>query len=195
MNKSEAKFYNTAKKMHQALFRLLEKKEFNEISVMELCAEADVNRSTFYAHYSNTGDLIKEAYEDRLRAFFQSFSSAPQDIESLDKDESIFISPDYLIPYLSFVKENKTFFKVYMSNLQDFSADDTYSLLLEKVFLPIYRKNGISDRTIVGYMSKFYLQGITAIVQEWIHRDCLDDEYFICEMIILCVRPYTQPSA
>lgn len=194
MNKSEAKFHNTALKMHNALFRLLEKKEFSDISIMELCAEAKVNRSTFYSHYSNTYDLIKEAYEDRLQEFFKSYSKSLQDIESFDAAESVFISPEYLMPYLAFVKENRRFFKVYMSNLQSFEVDDTYSFLVEKVFLPIYQKNGISDKTIVNYMSKFYLQGITSIVLEWVNRDCVDDEYFICEIITMCVRPYTKPQ-
>lgn len=190
MGKSEVKYHNTALKMHEALFRLLEKKEFSDISIRELCTQAEVNRSTFYAHYSNTYELIKEAYEDRLKEFFKSFSSTLQDIESFDAAESVFISPDYLLPYLSFVKENKSFFKVYMSNLQSFDADDTYSFLMEKVFLPIYRKNGISDKTVVNYMSKFYLQGITSIVLEWVNRDCIDEEYFICEIITMCVRPH-----
>lgn len=193
MNRSETKFHNTALKMHEALFRLLEKKEFSDISIMELCAEAGVNRSTFYSHYDNTCDLIKDAYRERLQEFFKSYSKSLEDIADLDAAESIFISPDYLMPYLAFVKENKQFFKVYMNNLQSFDADDVYTFLIEKVFLPIYQKNGISDRTIANYMSKFYLQGITSIVVEWVNRDCADDEYFICEIITMCVRPYTRP--
>ena len=47
MNKSEAKFYNTAIKMNNALFKLLEKKSFQDISVSEICDVAGVNRSSF----------------------------------------------------------------------------------------------------------------------------------------------------
>lgn len=190
MNKSEAKFHNTALKMHKALFRLLERKEFGEISITELCIEADVNRSTFYAHYSNTYELLREAHADQLRSFFDSYNQTLENIQKYNAAESIFISPEYLLPYLSFVRENKQFFKVYMSNPQDFGADNTYDFLMDKVLLPIYRKNGIADKTIVNYMSKFYLQGITALVLEWVNRDCEDDELFICEIITMCVRPY-----
>ena len=55
------------------------------------------------------------------------------------------------------------FFRFYMGNLQNFDADHTYSYLMEKVFLPACRKNGIEDRTTVNYVAKFYLQGITAM--------------------------------
>lgn len=189
MSKSETKFHNTALKMQQAVIRLLEKKDFSEISIMELCTEAGVNRSTFYAHYSNTYELLKEAYAGLLKEFFVSYSQTVEDIKNFDAAESVFISPQYLMPYLDFVKANRRFFKVYMSNLQNFDADNTYSYLLEKVFVPVYQKNGISDQTIVNYMSKFYLQGITSVVLEWVNRDCIDDEYFICEIITMCVRP------
>ena len=56
MNKSEAKFHNTAVKMDDALVLLLEHKEFKDISIMDVCEKAGVNRSTFYAHYENLYD-------------------------------------------------------------------------------------------------------------------------------------------
>ena len=190
MNKSEAKFHNTALKMHRALFRLLGKKGLQEISIVELCAEAGVNRSTFYAHYTNTYDLLREAYNDRFEEFFASYDQTIDDIQDYDAAESIFISPQYLLPYLNFVRDNRRFFQVYMGNLQNFDADHTYSYLMEKVFLPACRKNGIEDRTTVNYVAKFYLQGITAIVLEWVKRDCAEDEHFVCKIITMCVRPY-----
>ena len=44
MNKSESKYFNTAAKMDEALIALLEKKDFEYISVKEICEAADVNR-------------------------------------------------------------------------------------------------------------------------------------------------------
>ena len=48
MNKSESKYYNTACLMDDALILLLEKKDFEYITVKEICNKAGVNRSTFY---------------------------------------------------------------------------------------------------------------------------------------------------
>lgn len=190
MNKSEAKYYNTALKMHNALIQLLETKNLDEISVSEICSAAQVNRSTFYAHYANTHELLKEACSERLHQLFQSFSQSLKDIAHFHTEEAIFVSPEYLIPYLEFVKSNRNFFKVYMNHLPTFDVDSTYSYLLEKVFLPIFQKNGLSDKTVMNYMSKFFLQGIISIVLEWVNRDCTEDEYLICEIITMCVRPY-----
>ena len=52
-NKHESKYFNTALLMHQALIILLETKDYNYITVKEICQKAGVNRSTFYLHYIN----------------------------------------------------------------------------------------------------------------------------------------------
>ena len=38
-------------------------------------------------------------------------------------------------------------------------------------------------------MSKYYLSGMTAIINDWVNRNCEDDIILICEIIIMCVRP------
>lgn len=63
MNKSESKYYNTALLMDEALLLLLEKKEYEFITVKEICEKAGVNRSTFYLHYETIDDLLYEAIE------------------------------------------------------------------------------------------------------------------------------------
>ena len=39
--------------MVEALLLLLEKKEYDVITVKEICKKAGVNRSTFYLHYNS----------------------------------------------------------------------------------------------------------------------------------------------
>ena len=60
MNKNESKYFNTAIRMDEALITLLEKKDFEYITIKEICDIAGVNRSTFYLHYENTSYLLKE---------------------------------------------------------------------------------------------------------------------------------------
>lgn len=62
MNKSESKYFNTAVKMDKAFLELLEKKDFEFITVKEICAKAEVNRSTFYLHYETIGDLLDVSF-------------------------------------------------------------------------------------------------------------------------------------
>ena len=70
MNKAESKYYNTALLMNQALIELLNKKEYDFITIKEICEVAGVNRSTFYLHYENTADLLEETTQYILDKHF-----------------------------------------------------------------------------------------------------------------------------
>ena len=75
MNKSESKYYNTALLMDQALLLLLEKKEYDFITVKEICEKAGVNRSTFYLHYETIDDLLAETIEMINKRFLSAFNN------------------------------------------------------------------------------------------------------------------------
>lgn len=196
MNRSESKFRNTASKMNRALLNLLERKQFSEISIMEICAEAGVNRSTFYAHYDNTYDLLQESFQGIVNNFLTecTFDAAPNigRLESVDKDDLNFITPKYLVPYLQYVKKHRRLFKIYAENARVFNANRMDEYMVETLFVPILQKYGVTDKKLVYYMQKFFLKGIDAIVGEWVRHDCEDDVLFICEIIIYCVRPVSR---
>lgn len=64
MNKHESKYFNTALLMNEALIRSLDKKDYEYITVKEICDIAGVNRSTFYLHYETMEDLLLETIEN-----------------------------------------------------------------------------------------------------------------------------------
>lgn len=100
MNKNESKYFNTAVKMDKALIEMLEKKDFEYITIKEICEKAGVNRSTFYLHYENTADLLREATQYILDSFLTYFSVDYKEItfnfESSDLNELLFITPEYI---------------------------------------------------------------------------------------------------
>ena len=75
MNKSESKYFYTARLMNESLLILLEKKDIDYITVKEICEKAGVNRSTFYLHYDNIDDLFKETIERLNNDFISSFGN------------------------------------------------------------------------------------------------------------------------
>lgn len=60
--------------MQQALINLLNKKEYEYISIKEICSQAGVNRSTFYLHYETKDDLLKECVEETNKRFIDFFN-------------------------------------------------------------------------------------------------------------------------
>jgi AcrR family transcriptional regulator len=69
--------------LQQALLSLIPKKDYDAITVQDICDAADVGRSTFYAHFTSKDDLKRSGFEhlrkelaDRQR----SALAAPGDI-------------------------------------------------------------------------------------------------------------------
>ena len=62
--------------IRQALFELLETKTLSEITVVEICSKADVNRGTFYKYYRDIPDLY-DKIEDSLAEKLYALISKP----------------------------------------------------------------------------------------------------------------------
>lgn len=52
----------------EAILALLGEKPLGSISVVDLCAQAGVSRSTFYAHFSNVDDVYRELVRELVLA-------------------------------------------------------------------------------------------------------------------------------
>ncbi len=50
--------------IRESFFELLERKPIEKISVTEICNGADINRGTFYSHYSDPYDLRRSLCEE-----------------------------------------------------------------------------------------------------------------------------------
>lgn len=190
MNKNESKYFNTAVKMNKALIVLLEKKDFEYITIKEICALAGVNRSTFYLHYENTADLLKETTQYITDSFLSYFSVEKQNIanqfKNCDLKDLLFVTPEYLSPYLTFIKENQRIFKTSIKKFGSMDFDSVYNKMFKYIFNPVLARFDFPENDRV-YILKFYLVGITAIVMEWLENDCTEGIDNIVRIIIDCV--------
>jgi AcrR family transcriptional regulator len=50
----------TREALKKSLIELMKTKPFQKITVKELCERADINRATFYTHYSDTAELLEQ---------------------------------------------------------------------------------------------------------------------------------------
>jgi AcrR family transcriptional regulator len=178
--------------MDQALIELLKEKNIEYILVKEICEKAGVNRSTFYLHYETIGDLIEETVEYVTGNFQKSFQNANPDfveqIPDLPLDKLVLVTESYLEPYLKFIYENKEVFQAAIKNPICMKTFDRYSRLRQHIFEPIMERFQI-PKAVQPYWTAYYINGIWAIIEEWLNGDCMETVEQIGEIIESCVRP------
>lgn len=194
MNKAESKYFNTAVKFDKALLSLLERKPFEYITISEICETAGVNRSTFYLHYENTCDLLKEATQHILDSFLSYFSVDTKSVAcrfaDCDLQELVFVTPEYILPYLNFIKDNRQIFRTSVQQLGTMDFEGVYERMFLHIFNPVLSRFHFPEKER-SYVMKFYLSGITAIVMEWLDNNCADSVEDIIKIIIDCVMGKT----
>ena len=130
MNRSESKYFATAARMDEAFLALLEKKDFAYITVKEICAAAGVNRSTFYLHYETVGDLLSESVEHMNRQFLdymaQDAEAFAARLRTCPTEELYLVTPEYLTPYLHYIRDHQRLFRTALGNAQILGLSDAY---------------------------------------------------------------------
>lgn len=177
--------------MDEAFLELIGKKDFAYITVKEICEKAGVNRSTFYLHYETVGDLLEESAQHIIDQFV---ASMPHDtVDFLEKlpdrplDELYLITPEYLMPYLTYIKEHRRIFKATVEQASALRMIDTYQKLSRHVFIPILDRFGVPPED-QKYVLQFHINGLMAIINEWLKDDCRDSIEHIISVMQRCIH-------
>lgn len=169
---------------------MLEKKPFEYITIREICETAEVNRSTFYLHYENTNDLLKETIAYVMENFFTYFTvdteTVAQKFTNCELTDLIYINEKYLHPYLLFIQDNQRVFLSVLSQPAVFDSNSIFQRLLDNIFTPILDRFHY-PRDEQHYVMMFYLNGITAIIMEWIKDGCRKSIEEVADIIHCCI--------
>ncbi len=67
VNMEDKRIVKTKRSLKKALTDMLEKEDFEHISITELCRKAEVSRITFYSHYSDKYALLDDIFSDMIK--------------------------------------------------------------------------------------------------------------------------------
>ena len=176
--------------MNEALIQLLTAKNYEDITIKELCEKAGVNRSTFYAHYESMSELLDEISDHVNHAFLSSFHTTADEIlgniNQVSSEKLVFIRSEFIRPYLNHVKSYKAVYKAMLRNPQTLKFEQQYRKNFNLILTAIYRRFEIEEDEIV-YWSSFYISGTAAVIRKWIQMDCEDDVEKIENILIRCI--------
>lgn len=80
----DIRIINTKERIHQGLLHLLQTASINELTTSEILDAAEVSRKTFYTHYKDRQDLLREITDDIIAALKEAFEADRQVLTKLD---------------------------------------------------------------------------------------------------------------
>ena len=188
MGGKQARYFETAALMDEALLQLLADKDLEFITVKEICARAGVNRSTFYLHYETIDDLLQECVEYMNKNFLAEMQGVDVDEimsrigSDVPKEDLYFITPEFLYPYLRYIEANKRLFATTLKRPEALRLDKTYRDMLAYVITPVLDRFQVPENDR-GYLMAFFMKGLMAIIEHWVSRDCVDDVEHVAAII------------
>lgn len=91
-DRKDKRVVRTEKAMRAALFKLLQERDYEKITVSALAREAGIDRKTFYLHYGSVDDLARSILRERTRALVGTLVASLEDEDAGGKSGSLKIA-------------------------------------------------------------------------------------------------------
>lgn len=177
IGKEDRRVKYTKMVLKESFLNLLERKDISQITVKEICEDADINRATFYSHYTDVYDLMKkieDEFLDNVDVYLSQLEVKGQNVNDLLLAEKIF---DY-------IKDNAKLCKLLLSERGDISFQKKImTIVYDKIISELTVNNKISKED-AEYVYSFTITGCVGIVQRWLDDNMKKSSRFMAEMVI-----------
>ena len=152
----------TKRRLTNSLLDLMKKKSIYEITVLELCKEANINRTTFYKYYTDINDLVKKTEEDLLEELKSNINDIKRNYLLTYTNKTIEIISNNKEIYTRLLGENgdHLFLRRILNNVKEQSIEEWQKLL---------KKASSED---LNNIYNFIVDGTIGIIENWIKNNC-----------------------
>lgn len=157
----------------QEFIKLLNKKSLHNITVTEIAKQCKIERKTFYYHYENLPQLVKEIFDEELEDVIEEFN------ETLSWEES-FISA------AKFILENKKVVKhMYESDYKVELEKYIFSISGEimRKYVRRVAKDTKAQEIDIKLIAYFYQCALSSSLVEWVATDMKTDPKIVARRL------------
>ncbi|MDK2808256.1 MAG: hypothetical protein PWP24_991 [Clostridiales bacterium] len=146
----------TKKMLKEALVELIQNQPIASVTVKALCERADINRSTFYAHYESPYDLLDQIEKEVIENVM-SYLEAQKAVGGFSKLK--------LTSIFEYAKRNAALFEVLLGENSGYALQKDILELSEIVSL---QYNIRIDPKVRVYLKEFGTAGCISVFKRWI---------------------------
>lgn len=160
--------------IRESFIALLKEKPISKITVKEICAGADINRATFYAHYADPYALLHEIEEALICDIRQYLSESAKDTEA---DDIAMLSK-----ILQYIRSNADMCSVLLSDYSDTYFQQLLRELVQNE-LKLRASSAFSEEDGT-FILTFVLTGCVGIIRQWLDSGMAKSDQALAQLII-----------
>lgn len=165
MKKESRRVKMTKMLLNESFLKFLAEKPLSRISVREICEDADVNRSTYYAHFSDPYDQLKKL-ETEIMADMAIFvdNIVTEGLHSEKKQR------ETIKGILEYIQDKKHIFQVLLGKGGDLDLQrDILSFFGERIFGATQPSKSVAPE--LAYKFIYTSTGSFGVIYHWIMAD------------------------
>lgn len=160
--KQDRRIRRTQKLLKDSLIELMQEKEFKNISVKDITELADLNRGTFYLHYSDTYHLLQDIEEEVLTSFQEMIDCYKH---SFQRDTLLPV----LNPVIDYIGENEAICKIMFENSASTDFLNRFHSLIHQNGLEIIQTMfPYANGPVTDCFFEFVTYGLIGMLKQWI---------------------------
>lgn len=174
--KTDRRVQYTKMVLRQSFIELLEKYPISKITIKAICEKADVNRATFYAHYTDQYDLleqIKQELIDDVNVHLANFTFHENKSESVQMLNKIF----------EYIKQHSKICSVLLSDTTDTAFHEQVMVIVQKLCMEQLSKESLNQE-ILDYIISFAATGSIGLIRKWLGAGMKEPTYQMAETIL-----------
>lgn len=155
---TDRRIRRTQNNLKKALLSLLQTKNINEISIRELAELADINRGTFYLHYRDPYDLLRQLSEQFLA-----------ELQQLMEDNSHIGTYPSLCRLYHFIYTNHELLHILLGVNGDILFQNSLEkMLIKNILEQEMNTSSLNNYRTLEYYTTFVVSGWVAIIRNWL---------------------------
>lgn len=165
--KQDLRIKKTYKLLCDALFTLLETKNFNEIKLTEICELAMVHKTTFYHHFEDKYELLKYAITELQK-------NISSQIENTSSDDLIAYYCNIAYIYMKHIKQHQKLYRsILLHDYDRICSDIFYDLFVKDLENKLHK---VEVEIPIHYVTNFYVSAVFSTLNEWVTTGLKESE-------------------
>lgn len=158
------------KALLEALLSLIFEKEYEKITITDICKKADVVRKTFYNNFASKDDIMRYLISLMFKELEKSINFNSFNLKNM------------LYPFFNFIMEHRKFLLLfYQRGLIRFTGECISTYVENEKFILIFAKKFVTPKAY-KYLADYVSAVLVSVVETWIKNDFTESIDFLVEI-------------